>query len=66
MKSGKVMPCNPEPISYRGDVPGHGDLILVTEDGRLATGTFDPGSDRIGYMSHFATCPNAGTHRKRG
>ena len=66
MKSGKAMPCDPEPISYRTDVPGHGALILVTEDGRVANGNFDPASDTVGYRSHFATCPNANAHRKRG
>ena len=66
MKSGKSMPCEIKPISYSTDVPSHGDLTLVTPDGRVVSGNFDPASDKIGFVSHFATCPNAGTHRKRG
>lgn len=66
MKSGKKMPCDAKPITYRTLVPGtKGGLTLVTPDGRVASGVFDPGSDQVGYTSHFATCPNAAQHRKR-
>ena len=62
--SGKSMPCDAKPISYRIDTH-YGNLTLITPDGRVAKGVYDPGSDKIGYVSHFATCPNAGLHRRR-
>lgn len=71
---GKRMPCDAKPISYRPLTPfpdveelcGNGPVMtLVRLDGRIARGTFDPASDRIGYTSHFATCPNASQHRRR-
>ena len=60
---GKNMPCDVEAISYRTDL--HGDLNLVTPEGKVARGVFDPGSGKIGYTSHFATCPNANAHRRK-
>ena len=65
MKSGKAMPADAKPISYKLDLH-NGNLSLITPDGKVAKGFFDPDSDKIGYTSHFATCPNAGAHRKRG
>lgn len=63
-KNGKNMPCDAKPISYRNTFP-QGSLVLITPDGKVARGEFDPSSDTIGYLSHFATCPNANQHRKR-
>lgn len=63
MAGGKNMPCDANPISYRNDL--RGDWVLVTQEGKVVRGVFDPDSDKIGYTSHFATCPNANTHRKR-
>lgn len=68
MASGKSMPVDAKPISYRTMHPGtkgFNVMTLVTKDGRVAKGVFDPSSDKIGYTSHFATCPNANAHRKR-
>lgn len=62
MASGKNMPVDNKPISYRADL--HGDLVLVTQDGKVARAVFDPDGGHIGYTSHFATCPNAAGHRK--
>lgn len=73
-KSGKAMPCNPQKISYRTAPPfpdvdqlcGNGQVLtLITPDGRVARGTFDPASEKIGYVSHFATCPAADSFRRR-
>lgn len=65
MASGKMMPCDAKPVSYQTAVPGtKGTLTLVTPDGRVASGVFNPDSDKIGYTSHFATCPNANQHRR--
>ena len=62
--SGKNMPCDAKPISYQTDIH-HGKLYLVTPEGKIARGVFDPSSDKIGYTSHFATCPNAPKHRRQ-
>ena len=64
MKSGKTMPVDAKPITYKCDLH-KGNLTLITPDGKVAKGFFDPGSDKIGYTSHFDTCPNAGKHRRR-
>lgn len=57
------MPCDPEPITYadakRGDA-------LVTETGAVMI--VDPElrySNIKGYVSHFATCPDAKTWRRK-
>ena len=63
MASGKSMPVDAEPISYKLDMH-NGNLTLITPDGRVVKAFFDPGSDVVGYTSHFATCPNANAHRK--
>ena len=63
MKTGKFMPVNPQKIPY---IEGrNGDYTLVTPEGNIVTGTRVDESEKYGYISHFATCPNAGYHRKR-
>lgn len=57
---GKPMPCDAKPIPF---VEG-GNLTLVTKDGRVVKATADATSEKFGYVSHFATCPNADAHRK--
>lgn len=67
MKSGRAMPCDPDPVHFSIDKEHHrGNVVLVTPDGMTGRFTEDPSSDKIGYISHFATCPNANQHRKRG
>lgn len=65
--TGKPMPCDAKKISYSVNMhPGaKGALFLVTEHGTTVTTEFDPAGDKIGYISHFATCPNAPSHRRR-
>lgn len=63
MKSGKMMPVDPEPIPYKTELPSPKKQTLVTEDGRVVSGFLDLESDKIGYVSHFATCPSAGRFR---
>ena len=69
MKSGKSMPCNPRGIHYRKQVRGDEGcmLALVTPDGNVVVGQAceENESELVGYVSHFATCPNADRHRKR-
>lgn len=52
---GKAMPCDAEPVHF---TPGGRDK-LVTEDGRVVSGTIDHHGPEKGYVSHFATCPQA-------
>ena len=67
MGSGKSMPCDATPISYKKpEHPGAKGLTLITPRGTVVKAVFDPGGDNVGYTSHFATCPNANAHRKRG
>ena len=67
LPSGKSMPCDEKKIPYKTLVPGtKGSLTLVCPDGRVASGEFDPGSDKYAYTSHFATCPAAKQFRRRG
>lgn len=44
---------------------GERTLTLVTEHGTVVRTVFDPAGDKIGYTSHFATCPNANKHRRK-
>lgn len=62
--SGKMMPCNPQKISYKNTFP-RGNMTLITPEGKFVTGTIDLSSDTYGYESHFATCPAASKFRKR-
>ena len=61
--SGKSMPCDAKPIPYKEDA--NGTMMLVTSDGRVVKAKLDATSEVFGYVSHFATCPNANEHRKR-
>ena len=66
MKSGRRMPVDPEPVHFSIDKINHsGDITLITADGMAVTGFKDMSSRLIGYLSHFATCPNADKHRRR-
>ena len=67
MASGKSMPVDAKPISFVLTHPGEEKaLTLVTDEGKIARGYYDPSGDKTGYTSHFATCPNAESFRKRG
>ena len=59
---GKNMPCDAGGILYREDPAG--DLTLVTRDGKTVKATRDKQSEKIGYTSHFATCPNESGWRR--
>lgn len=66
-RAGKNMPVNPQMHYYRAD-PSGGEKI-VTQYGDVVTGFtgVEPSqADGVGYISHFATCPNAGNFRRRG
>ena len=66
MKSGKYNPVDP---AKRTIIKDGGHEVLVTESGELISGTFASladGANAEGYISHFATCPNASRFRRRG
>jgi hypothetical protein len=56
--SGKRMPLDPE------NTWPYGNVIILHEDVAKVLGM--PPSQGPSYTSHFATCPNASTHRRRG
>ena len=62
--SGKSMPVDNHPIYFSEGGSG----IFVTDGGAVIHGTECPKNQanaRVGYISHFATCPNADQHRRR-
>ena len=67
--TGKAMPCDAKKISYSENMhpvaEGAQVLTLVTDHGTIVRTVFDPAGDKIGYTSHFATCPNASSHRRK-
>lgn len=63
-KQKKMMPVNAEPVMYVEDPKG--DKTIITREGEIVKGSlYGPIDDlEIGYISHFATCPNADQHRR--
>ena len=63
--AGKTIPCNAEEHHY---IPSHdGCSIFVNPDGTTERGyeiRTQIDGQRIGYTSHFATCPEADSFRK--
>lgn len=60
------MPCDPEQIIYRQDPKG--DLRVVTPNGEVLRAVLSDNpatATGIGYISHFATCPQADRFRRR-
>ena len=63
--SGKYHPVDPYLHTLRQG--SEGKTVIVTEEGRIIRGTlmpFEEGANASGYISHFATCPDADRHRK--
>ena len=67
---GMSMPCNAEQVQYQENK--RGSALIVTKDGDVVRGNIIDGNqtslvpvvDGVGYVSHFATCPNAAKHRR--
>lgn len=56
-QKGHRIPLDPEPVEGGNLVEVAPGIVRVVEPG-------DPSGAR--FVSHFATCPNAGAHRRRG
>ena len=62
---GKTMPVNPDGVYF---VPAGGPNTYVMLDGTVQRGRephYADKSTQIGYISHFATCPDADKFRKK-
>ena len=62
-KAGRSMPVNMERIWFTEG----GDETFVTREGKVIRGTRTALRARpamAGFISHFATCPNADAHRR--
>lgn len=68
MTRGTRMPVDVGEILYKTNTKGKS--IIVTPNGEVHKADIvpdgTPDATGIGYISHFATCPNADQHRKRG
>lgn len=65
MKSGKSMPVNPTFVNFRKNPRGKDRIVLPSGDVIACDGNVNADeADGFGYISHFATCPNARNHRK--
>ena len=75
MKSGKAMPCDPEIIPFVSGADGeHGIETFITPDGETKRG-YRHGSIQqagktenqlIGYVPHWATCPQMNKFKSKG
>lgn len=67
-KTGKEIPCDAEQKYYR---IGNGKTDFVTTSGEVLMGGETPYDeysmklDRLGHVSHFATCPQDNEHRQK-
>lgn len=65
-RAGKNMPVNPTMHNYKADPDGKEKI--VTTSGDVVTGTTGATpeeADGIGYISHFATCPQSRNFRRK-
>lgn len=73
LKSGKWNPVDPYKHTMIRAVIGEsitavGTDELVTDSGEVIRGRLasrEEGANAAGYISHFATCPNAAQHRRK-
>lgn len=64
--AGRSMPCDAEGRTYKENP--NGAAVIITESGNVVRADIDVDSKQasgVGYISHFATCPNANRHRRR-
>lgn len=65
--AGRSMPCDPEPVEYWQSPTGL--QRIVTPNGQVVSASLEglPGlATGRGYISHFATCPEARAFSRRG
>ena len=63
--AGKSMPCNPSPVTYWQREKAQGKV--VTPNGEVISCEFEGDASQatgIGYIPHFATCPNAADFKR--
>lgn len=67
MVSGKKMPCDPVGIRFApaSRFGGEGKDTFVTPEGIVLKGNRDPEGEKLGYISHYATCPYGNSFRRR-
>jgi len=61
-EEGRRIPLDAEPVSG-GSFKLHGDTAIVTKDATVSL--FDQDDDGLRYRTHFATCPDADSWRRR-
>lgn len=65
-KTGRKMPCNAEPIFFDlANMNDEGTKVFVKDNGTIAIGIENPEGQEVGYISHFATCPEADKWRTK-
>lgn len=67
--AGKAMPVDEKP-SATGNVclierPTGPVAVYLNAEGKAPLPELQPSAEAPRYLSHFATCPNAGLHRKK-
>lgn len=65
-ETGKNMPCDPDTVVYWAKAKAAGKVI--TPNGEVISCVFEGDLSKatgIGYISHYATCPQAAQFRKR-
>lgn len=60
---GHRIPCDAEPVKFDYELGGPDKV--VTQNGEVLPGRISENGAETGYISHFATCPNANAHRRR-
>lgn len=60
---GKRIPCDAKPVKFDYAL-GAKDKV-VTRNGEVLPALISDQGAETGYISHFATCPNANNHRRR-
>lgn len=65
-RAGKSMPCDTDPVAYWAKPKAQGKVVLANGEvvSCVFTGNIDK-STGIGYIPHFATCPQADRFRRK-
>lgn len=63
--SNRRMPLDPAPADDGNIILLEGDVVRVLGAERLAARRAQPGGPGLLYRSHFVSCPDAASHRRR-